>query len=267
MKTSIKIAVAVAATALTLGANAMAQITVYEHDGWRGRAITMSHATPDFYTIGFDNRASSVVVSGGRWEVCDGAQFSGTCMVLREGSYESLRGMGLNDRISSVRPLRRQDHYRNEAPEPLPAATYDYRRRPNEAVYMARVTSAHAVVGEGEQHCWVEREQVSEAHRNNIGGAIAGALIGGVLGHQVGGGTGRDVATAGGAVAGAAIGANAGNGSGSTSRDVRRCETTPSSAPKYWDVTYNYAGQEHRIQMASAPGSSIAVNRNGEPRQ
>jgi uncharacterized protein YcfJ len=268
MNACIKTAIAVAALALTSQAVAQ-QITFYEHDGWRGRALTSGRAVNDFTRVGYNDRASSVVVSGGRWEVCDGVRFTGTCMVLRPGSYDSLRGMGLNDRVSSARPVKRRGGYRNEAPDPIPEPTYEYRRRPNEAVYSAPVTSARAVVGAPEQRCWIERNQVSDNRSNNVGGAIAGALIGGVLGHQIGGGTGRDVATAGGAVAGAAIGNNMGNNNSNNSyaQDVRRCENIPSTTPAYWDVTYNYAGREHRIQTASAPGSTILVNRNGEPRQ
>jgi uncharacterized protein YcfJ len=265
MNHTLKIAVAAAALAMT--SQAMAQITLYEHDGWRGRAVTSNEAVRDFSHFGFNDRASSVVVAHGQWEVCDAADFRGHCVVLRHGSYESLRGMGMNDRISSMRPVPRRERYENEAPYSLEQPTYEYRRRPEEPIFEVPVTSVHAVVGSPEQRCWVERQQVSEPARNsNVGGAIAGALLGGVLGHQVGGGTGRDLATAGGAVAGAMIGSNAGTGN-SYARDVRRCENVPSTTAAYWDVTYNYRGTEHRVQMASAPGSTITVNRNGEPRQ
>ena len=257
------------AAGLTLGAQAMAQITLYEGEGWHGRAFTTSQPVRDFSRNGFNDRASSVVVDHGRWEVCEDAGFGGHCMVLRPGSYETLRGMGLNNQISSVRPVRGRGRYDNEAPEPLPQATYEYRRRPNERIVEVPITSARAVVGTPEQRCWVERQQVNEPSRANPGGVIAGALIGGILGHQVGGGTGRDVATAGGAIAGAAIGNNvANNGAGNSyTRDVRRCENVTNTTPEYWDVTYNYRGLEHRVQMTSPPGSTIAINsRNGEPR-
>lgn len=258
--------------AMTLGAQAMAQITFYEHDGWHGRAFTANQQVRDFARNGFNDRASSVVVDRGLWEVCTDANFRGQCMVLRHGSYESLSGMGINDRISSVRPVKGRPHYDNEAPPPLPQATYEYRRRPSERIINVPVTSVRAVVGAPEQRCWVERQQVTEPARsgNNAGGVIAGALIGGILGHQVGGGTGRDVATAGGAIAGAAIGnnmANNSNAGNSYSRDVKRCENVSNPKPEYWDVTYNYRGAEHRVQMSAPPGSSIAVNSsNGEPR-
>jgi uncharacterized protein YcfJ len=100
--------------------------------------------------------------------------------------------------------------------------------------------------------------------------AIAGALIGGILGHQVGGGRGKDLATVGGVVAGAAIGANIGRDGqqqADVGQDVQRCEGTPGQArPDYWDVTYLFRGQEHRVQMSSAPGKTVRVNELGEPR-
>ena len=96
----------------------------------------------------------------------------------------------------------------------------------------------------------------------------SGGLIGGILGHQIGGGSGRDAATGVGAVAGAAIGANSGGGnSGSVGyQDVQRCQNVQSTTPAYWDVTYNWRGLEHHVQMSAPPGPTIPVNGNGEPR-
>jgi uncharacterized protein YcfJ len=241
----------------------------YENEGFRGRTFTAGRQIDNFQRSGFNDRASSVIVDRGQWEVCQDAGFRGHCMVLRRGNYESLNGMGMNDRISSVRPVGNRSRYDNEAPAPVAAPAYEYRRRPNERMFEAPVTSVHAVVGPPEQRCWVERQQVAEAGRGdvNVGGAIAGALIGGILGHQVGGGHGKDLATVGGAVAGGALGANVGRDNNAmVGRDVRRCETTASTQPAYWDVTYNYRGVDHRLQMSAAPGATITVNRNGEPR-
>ena len=175
----------------------------------------------------------------------------------------------MNNSISSVRPVSGGGRNASAAPEPLAAPTYEYRQRPNERVFEAPVTSVRAVVGPPEQRCWMERQQVSEPGRGNanVGGAIAGAVIGGILGHQVGGGRGRDAATAAGAVGGGVIGANVGrDGSRIVDRDVQRCETAASGPPQYWDVTYNFRGVEHRLQMSAPPGPTIAVNANGEPR-
>jgi uncharacterized protein YcfJ len=207
-----------------------------------------------------------VIVDDGRWEVCEDANFRGRCVVLREGNYDSLKRLGVNNRLSSARRVSNDRRYDN-SPEPLPAADYAYRRRPNERVYEARVTSVRAVVGRPEQRCWMEREQVEKRGDRNVGGAIIGGVIGGILGHQIGSGSGQDIATAGGAVAGAAIGSNAGRGRDDYSRDVQRCETVQNGEPEYWDVRYNYRNVEHRVQMSAPPGRTIYVNRNGEPRQ
>ncbi|MGZ5265656.1 MAG: hypothetical protein ACXWCC_02625 [Caldimonas sp.] len=48
---------------------------------------------------------------------------------------------------------------------------------------------------------------------------------------------------------------------------MRRCETAPAGPPQYYDVTYDYRGVQHRVQMATPPGRTISVNGNGEPRQ
>lgn len=267
MQTTCKTLLGVAG--LVFAAQAAAQITFYEGEGFRGRSLTTDKPIWNFEPTGFNDRAQSAIVSRGSWEACEDAQFQGRCVVLRPGSYESLRGMGMSRVISSVRPVDEHAHYQNEAPPSLAAPTYEYYQRPNERLYQVPVTYVHAVVGPPEQRCWVERQQVVEDRSGpNVPGAIVGGLIGGVLGHQVGGGRGKDVATAGGAVAGAAIGANVGRrGTQEYDRDVQRCEAVPGSArPEYWDVTYEFAGVVHRVQMSAPPGPTVTVNGNGEPR-
>jgi uncharacterized protein YcfJ len=259
-----KTLVALAASLLTC--SAFAQITFYQDDGFRGRAFTTNKAVRNFGSVGFNDRASSVVVDSGRWEVCENSNFGGACVVLRKGSYASLGGMGLNDQLSSTRPSDARRASAPDAPEPMREPDYAWRRRANEAVFSAPVTSVHAVMGAPSERCWVEREQVRGNNEPNAGRALLGAVLGGVIGHQIGGGTGKDLATVGGAVAGGVIGAKSG-GNDDTTRDVRRCANTPNATPAYWDVSYSFRGVQHQVQMASAPGATISVNRNGEPRQ
>jgi uncharacterized protein YcfJ len=243
-------------------------VTFYEREGFSGRTLSTQQDVGDFRRASFNDMASSAVVAGGRWEVCDAAGFTGRCVVLSPGHYASLETIGLNDSVSSVRsvsPTAGYDGGRHTAP----AAYHDYRRRDNEQLYEARVTAVRAVVGTPEQRCWIEREQVSQDRSEaNVPAAIAGALIGGILGHQVGGGRGKDLATAGGAVAGAMVGANIGRGDGTQQvQDVQRCTSVPSQArPDYWDVSYSFRGQDYRMQMASPPGATVTVNAQGEPR-
>jgi len=269
MSTTTKIASALACA--VIASTASAQVTFYEHDGFQGRTFTTDRRVSNFTSVGFNDRASSVVVSNERWEVCEDAGFSGRCVVLRPGSYASLGAMGLNDRVSSVRAVPRSGQVSDDRYAPAPVVDRDYRRRRNERLYEADVTSVRAVVAQEERRCWVEREQVVQDRSNNtVPAGIAGAVLGGILGHQIGGGTGRDVATVGGAVAGAAVGSRIArdrNGQQVVERDVQRCSSTPAQArPDYWDVTYVFRGIEHRVQLTAPPGSTVTVNRDGEPR-
>jgi uncharacterized protein YcfJ len=269
MNTMLKCVLATAA--LAFATQAAAEITFYEDKGFDGRSFTAQRQIKNLNKSGFNDRASSVIVRGDRWEVCEHAKFGGRCAILRRGSYPSLSTMGLNNRISSLRIVSKNAHVDDDRYGPAPVAAYDYRRRSDERLYEANVTSARAVMGQAEQRCWIEREQVENNRTSaNVGGAVVGAVIGGILGHQIGSGRGQDVATVGGAVVGGVVGANVNrdrDGPDSYTRDVRRCESAPSqSNPDYWDVTYDFRGQGHRVQMTSNPGSTIAVNRDGEPR-
>lgn len=261
-----KLATALGALALFATTSAMAEITLYQGEGFRGRALTTNKPISNLERM--RGRAGSVVVDGGFWQACERPDFGGRCVILRTGSYDSMRSMGLND-VASVRAAQGRPPYPNEVPAPMVSPNYEYHQRPSERLYEAQVTSVRAVLGPPEQRCWVERQEVVEPSRDepNVGGAIAGAIIGGILGHQVGGKHGG-AATAGGAIAGAAIGANVGRQGGDVyARDVQRCQTVPSGPPDYWEVAYNFRGIDHVVEMGGPPGPTITVNRDGEPRQ
>lgn len=259
---SPRITAAGLAAVVAFAGAAQAQVTFFAQEGYTGRSMVVGGADPDLARSRFDDRASSVIVDRGRWEVCEHPGYGGRCAVLRPGQYPSLAAIGLDDRISSVRPLRRAPQ---GAPAPAPSASppYAYYPRHGEPLYQADVVDVRAVVGPPEQRCWIERERVGR-DRPNVPGAILGGVIGGVLGHQIGGGSGRDVATALGAVGGVALGAHAGRGGASV--DVQRCEAVPGTQPVYWDVSYVFRGREYRTQLAFEPGRTIAVNGRGEPR-
>jgi uncharacterized protein YcfJ len=296
---------ALALAAVAFATQAAAEVTFYEREDFKGRSFNTEQQIANFKKVGFNDRASSVVVDRDWWQVCEDAQFGGRCVFLRPGKYASLGDMGLNNSVSSVRLMshiprgngngarnnnpylspsaddRRQRHdtrgYGNNHPNAnpylaRPAAPHDFHRRYNERTYEANVTSVRAVVGPPEQRCWVEREQVvQDKPRSNAAGAIVGALIGGVLGHQFGGGSGQDLATAGGAVGGALLGANINrdrNEQEVVTQDVQHCADTHRYAkPEYWDVSYTFRGREHRLQMTANPGASVTVNERGEPRE
>jgi uncharacterized protein YcfJ len=250
-----------------------AQLVLHEFENHQGRTFTTRQRVRNLERFDFDDRASSVVVLGERWELCDGAGFSGTCRVLRPGRYPSLAAIGLGGRVSSARVVAPQalvDDARYSA-DPVPV--YDGRRRGGERLYDVAIDSSRAVLATAGERCWVEAGRVAPAAaaKPNVGGAIVGALLGGILGHQVGGGSGKDLATVGGVVAGAAVGSQVGRDGERTRQaepDVERCEAAPGGAQAaYWDVAYRFRGQDHRAQLAAAPGRTIRVNAQGQPRE
>jgi uncharacterized protein YcfJ len=237
------------------------EITFFEHSGFQGRSFRTPGEVVDLGRFGFNDRASSVMVLGERWEACEHAGFGGRCVILRPGRYPSLGAMGLNDSLSSVRPIQPTARFEETRYAPMPQPVFDWRRRPHERVFEASVISANAVYATPQQRCWVERGRV--VREPNAAGALVGGVIGGILGHQIGSGANRDVATVGGAVAGAVIGANVDRERG----PVQRCASVPpQGAPEYWDVTYEFRGTAHRVQTTSAPGPTVTVNDSGEPR-
>jgi uncharacterized protein YcfJ len=254
---------------LMLAQHAAAQVTFYEQEGFRGQSFVTDKAIGNLERYGFNDRASSAIVDRGPWEVCEDANFGGRCTVLRSGQYPSLGAMGLSNRISSLRRVSSPPPTAIYAPPPVPPVPppYPYYPKHGERLYTADVVAVRAVMGQPEQRCWVEQQQVAAPSGPNVPGAIIGGILGGVLGHQIGGGRGNDVATAVGAVGGAAVGANVNHGGGSYTQNVQRCETVPGTGqPSYWDVTYVFRGVTHRAQLAFAPGATITVNGRGEPR-
>lgn len=261
------------ASLVGLASPAMAQITLYEGERFEGRNLSSERRLPNLERNGMGNGAASAVVLSDRWEVCEDMRFRDDCKVLRPGRYPSLASMGINERIASVRPLAADARVDAARYAPVVESIYDARRRRNERLFEAQVSSVRAVMGPPEQRCWIERESLApQQDRNNVPGAIAGALLGGILGHQVGGGSGRDIATVGGVVAGAAVGSRVGNNSrpdpNAPSRDVQRCAEVSNSAQiAHYEVNYSFRGQAHQIQTLTPPGATVTVNRLGEPRQ
>ena len=92
MNLTRKSTLALAAGMLALPA--FAQITFYEHDGYRGRTFSASGPVSDFRGSGFNDRASSVVAQGGNWKVCENVQFGGKCAAMRPGKPGQLRLAG-----------------------------------------------------------------------------------------------------------------------------------------------------------------------------
>ncbi|MCU0920136.1 MAG: beta/gamma crystallin family protein [Burkholderiaceae bacterium] len=82
---------------------AQAQIILYEHEDFKGRSIRGTDVVKNLRDSDFNDKASSIKVLTGTWEICSDANFRGDCQVLEPGQYRALRDMGMNDRLSSLR--------------------------------------------------------------------------------------------------------------------------------------------------------------------
>ena len=89
---------------VAIATQATAQVTFYEHPNFRGQSFTVGESIGNLERQGFNNSASSAIVRGEAWEVCDAPRFGGRCVVLRPGEYPSLGSLGMNDSVTSVRP-------------------------------------------------------------------------------------------------------------------------------------------------------------------
>ena len=93
--------------ALCLAAGSvLAQIQLFENDNYSGRVFRSSTTVPNLANVGFNDKASSVIIErGSRWVLCSDANFRGNCVTLDAGEYPSLSAMNLNDKVSSVQEL------------------------------------------------------------------------------------------------------------------------------------------------------------------
>lgn len=92
------------ASVLFVATAGAAEITLYEDPGFNGGQLTLRGYTPNIGNTGFNDRASSVVVNSGRWELCTDADFKGYCFTFTQGQYPTI-DQRLGDRISSAREV------------------------------------------------------------------------------------------------------------------------------------------------------------------
>jgi len=93
-----------AAIALLASAVAAGEITLFEREGFQGRRLSIRGTMSDLDRTDFNDRAESIIVRDGVWEVCTDARFNGRCVRLQPGEYPNLRG-SLDRSISSVREV------------------------------------------------------------------------------------------------------------------------------------------------------------------
>jgi hypothetical protein len=96
------IACAIAAGVLSSGAGA-ADLVLYAEGDFQGRPVNVVIDMRQLASLNFNDRASSVVIEKDAWVLCTGEDFSGTCVTLEPGRYSSLKELGLEDAVTSVR--------------------------------------------------------------------------------------------------------------------------------------------------------------------
>lgn len=157
------------AASMIVATQAIADVTFFERriqNGLFPQNPGCAQHRPVATMIALRRRSSPVVV--GNVRVCEHARYEGECVVLRPGRYPSLAAIGLNNQISSARPISRRELSENPRYTPYGDDAPDFRRVRNERLYEAEVVATRAVPGPKDKRCWVEKEQVVEARAATI---------------------------------------------------------------------------------------------------
>ena len=109
-------------------------IVIYSQPNYSGKAVTLKGDAATLVPHGIQDQASSIKISGGRWEFCTQPNFAGDCVTLASGEYPTLE-QRLNHRIESVREVDRvvadrgEPNYRRQRDFASGERNYDYRER------------------------------------------------------------------------------------------------------------------------------------------
>jgi hypothetical protein len=98
----LMILASLAATLLSQAATA-GELTLFAGEGFRGPSVTLRDGSNNFVDLGFNDRASSMIVRSGQWEVCEHRDFQGACAVFGPGEYPRLARF--ENAISSARQV------------------------------------------------------------------------------------------------------------------------------------------------------------------
>jgi hypothetical protein len=92
---------------------------LFEHTNLQGQSIVVRNALPNLDRTSFNDRAESILIREGLWEVCTDANYRGRCVQLAPGEYRSL-SKELTRSISSLREVARAPARPVAAPAPAP---------------------------------------------------------------------------------------------------------------------------------------------------
>lgn len=80
-------------------------VVLFEDPQYQGRAFEVNGDMPDLGAVRFNDKASSIQIGrGGRWEICEHANYQGRCSRL--DADQAILPREWNDQISSIRRVR-----------------------------------------------------------------------------------------------------------------------------------------------------------------
>lgn len=79
------------------------RVILYDGNGFTGRTYDVNGTVVNFDGTGFNDRARSMIINEGSWELCMDAQFGGYCQTYRQGNHSNLGS--LSGQLSSMRQV------------------------------------------------------------------------------------------------------------------------------------------------------------------
>ena len=92
-------------------------IALFADGNYGGVFVGFDEGVADLSQYRFNDTASAIMINRGDWLVCEHADYRGQCELL-EASTGNLSSLGLNDKITSIRPynVRREGPWRRPVP-------------------------------------------------------------------------------------------------------------------------------------------------------
>lgn len=87
------------------GGNGPGRIILYKHTDFGGKTRVYTGDVPDMNQQAFGHTASSAVVQGGVWQLCDQTYYRGNCIIV-DRAERNFNSIGFNDRAESLRRVR-----------------------------------------------------------------------------------------------------------------------------------------------------------------
>lgn len=89
------------------GSAAAGELLLFDRPGFHGDRMVVTRDVRNLSDVRhWNDRARSLVVESGAWEICRDSRYRGTCITLRPGEQiADLRDLGMRDAISSVREV------------------------------------------------------------------------------------------------------------------------------------------------------------------